>query len=168
MLKALKDAKTGKSADGKTVTGVGDFKIGLSKCQTGWSDTEGLTDDSIKIGAIAPLSGTAAAFGNLPKGMQVLLDYYAAKGLFKDSNGKTRKINFLVKDDGYDAARTIPLTDEMLDSEKVFIVHTTGTPRLYGASNDSPGTDTRRSTRRPTSAHQLPDQLVEGFLESRK
>lgn len=128
MLKKLKDAKAGKSADGKTATGIDGFTIDLSKCQTGWSDTEGLSDTEIKIGSVAPLSGTAAAFGGLPKGMGVMLDYYSAKGVFKDSAGKTRKVNMTIKDDGYDAARTIPLVDEMLDSEKPFILNTTGTP----------------------------------------
>ena len=60
--------------------------------------------------------------------MRGVFDYYNAKGGFKDANGKTRKINFLVKDDGYDPARTIPMVDEYLDSDKVFTVWTSGSP----------------------------------------
>ena len=60
--------------------------------------------------------------------MTVLFDYYSNKGAFKDSLGKTRKINYIIKDDGYDAARTIPLVDELLDSEKVFAMWTLGSP----------------------------------------
>ena len=46
----------------------------------------------------------------------------------EDSNGKTRQIDFIYKDDGYDAARTIPLVDELIDSEKTFVVWTLGSP----------------------------------------
>ena len=34
----------------------------------------------------------------------------------------------ITKDDGYDSARTIPLVDELIDSEKVFMVWTLGSP----------------------------------------
>ena len=33
-----------------------------------------------------------------------------------------------MRDDGYDPARTIPLVDELIDSEKVFDVMTQGSP----------------------------------------
>ena len=62
----------------------------------------------------------------------------SAKGAFKDSTGKNRTIAFSYKDDGYDAARTIPLVDELLDSEKVFAIWTTGTPsglKIYDKIN---------------------------------
>ena len=37
-------------------------------------------------------------------------------------------MTYIQKDDGYDPARTIPLVDELLDSEKVFDLWTLGTP----------------------------------------
>jgi branched-chain amino acid transport system substrate-binding protein len=128
VVKRIKDNKWGKSADGKTVTGPGGFTMDLSKCPAGWSDTEGLTDTSIKIGQAIAQSGTFADYGNIAKAMTVLFDSYSKKGVFKDSLGKTRSINYIAKDDGYDAARTIPIVDEMLDSEKVFAVWTLGSP----------------------------------------
>ena len=54
--------------------------------------------------------------------------YFKAQPPIKDSTGKSRTINLLVKDDGYDAARTIPLVDELLNSEKVFTMWTLGSP----------------------------------------
>lgn len=138
MVKRIKDNKWGKSADGKTLTGPEGFTIDLTKCAPGWSDTEGLTDTSIKIGGAAPLSGTAADAGNWFKGAEVWLKYQSDKGVLKDSTGKTRKINFTYKDDGYDAARTIPLVDEILDSEKAFAIWTVGTPsglKIYDKLN---------------------------------
>jgi branched-chain amino acid transport system substrate-binding protein len=128
VVKRIKDNKWAKSADGKTVTGPSGFTIDLTKCPTGWSDTEGLTDTSIKIGQTMAQSGTLADYGNLGKAMTVLFDYYSKRGVFKDSLGKTRSINYIIKDDGYDAARTIPLVDELLDSEKVFAIWTLGSP----------------------------------------
>ena len=116
----------GMSADGKTVTGPEGFTIDLTKCPAGWSDTEGLTDTEIKIGHDTALSGTLADYGNIARAMEVLFDYYSAKGAFKDSTGKTRNVNFICKDDGYDPARTIPLVDELIDSEKVFAMWTAG------------------------------------------
>ncbi len=128
VVKRIKENKWGKSADGKTLTGPEGFTVDLTKCAGGWSDTEGVTDTEIKIGATMPLSGLAADSGNLARTAEAWFKYQSDKGLFKDSTGKTRKINFIFRDDGYDVARTIPLVDEMLDSEKVFTVWTTGTP----------------------------------------
>ncbi len=128
MVKAIKDNKYGKSADGKTVAGANGMAVDLSKCPAGWSDTEGITDTSIKIGQSIAQSGTLADYGNYGKGIDVLFKYYSAKGVFKDVNGKTRNVEYIQKDDGYDANRAIPNVDELLDSQKVFAVWTPGTP----------------------------------------
>src|SRR5439155_21356307 len=97
MVKKIKDNKWGKSADGKTVTGPDGFTIDLSKCSTGWSDTEGLSDTSIKIGDSTALSGTAADFGNISKTMKAWFKYQSDKGLFKDSQGKTRSVELIAR-----------------------------------------------------------------------
>ena len=128
IVKKIKDNKWGKSADGKTVTGPEGFTIDLSKCPGGWSDTEGLSDTSIKIGHTTALSGTLADYGNIAKAMNELFAYYNPKDVYKDSTGKSRTVNLVFKDDGYDAARTIPLVDELIDSEKVFAMWTLGSP----------------------------------------
>ena len=129
IVKRIKDNHWGKSADGKTLTGPEGWTVDLTKCPAGWSDTEGVTDTTIKIGQSIPLSGTYADYGNLGKAIDFLFGYYSDQGLFKDaSNGKTRKVDYTMKDDGYDAARAIPNVDELLDSEKVFAIWTLGTP----------------------------------------
>ena len=126
VVKKIKDGKFGKS--GTAVTGPGDFKMDLSKCPQGWSDTEGLTDTEIKIGHTTALSGPLADYGNIAKAVQTELEFYGNRGLFKDSNGKTRKVNLIIKDDAYDSARTIPMVDELIDAEKVFAMWTLGSP----------------------------------------
>jgi branched-chain amino acid transport system substrate-binding protein len=131
IVKRIKDNGWGKSADGKTLTGPGGWTVDLSKCPAGWSDTEGVTDTTIKIGQSIPLSGTYADYGNLAKGIEFLYGYYNDKGFFKDVNGKTRNVEYVAKDDGYDPARTIPNIDEFLDSEKSFAVWTLGSPPTF-------------------------------------
>lgn len=122
----------GLSADGATLTGPEGFTVDLSACAAGWSDTEGITPTSIKIGWPGPQSGPAGDFGNAPKGAQVILDAYAAQGAFDDpAGGGPRTIEFLMSDDGYDAARTVPLVDELIDSQRVFTVTTMGSAGTF-------------------------------------
>ena len=69
IVKRIKDNKWGKSADGKTLTGPEGFTIDLTKCPAGWSDTEGLTDTTIKIGhADRRCRAPYADYGNLAQG----------------------------------------------------------------------------------------------------
>lgn len=128
VVQRAKDEGWGKSADGKTVTGPGGFTIDLSKCPAGWSDTEGVTDTSVKIGQAIAQSGTFADYNNYARGINAVFEHYADEGLFTDVNGKKRRIDYVVRDDGYDPARTIPLVDELLDAERAFAVWTLGTP----------------------------------------
>ncbi|MEZ5261760.1 MAG: ABC transporter substrate-binding protein [Acidimicrobiales bacterium] len=135
----IKKNKWGKTADGTKVVGPEGFTIDLTTCPAGWSDTEGLTDTEIKIGNPTALSGTAADFGNISKTTAAWFEYLGEKGAFTDSEGKNRKVNYIVRDDGYDATRTIPLVDELMDSEKSFLIQTLGTPgglKVYDKLNE--------------------------------
>jgi branched-chain amino acid transport system substrate-binding protein len=138
VVKRITDNKWGTSADGKKAVGPEGFSIDLSACPSGWSNTEGLTDTSIKIGYVLAQSGTAAAGAGLAKAEDALFKHQATLGGFKDSTGKTRNVDLLSRDDGYDPARTLPLVDELIDSQKVFAVQTSGTPptlRTYDKLN---------------------------------
>ena len=129
VIEKVKAGGWGLSPDGRTLTGPEGFTVDMSKCPAGWSNTEGLSDTSIKLGHTAALSGTLADYGNYGRAMGVLFEWVNTQGGgIPDVTGKTRSINLLVKDDGYDAARTIPLVDELIDSEKVFAVWTLGSP----------------------------------------
>jgi ABC-type branched-subunit amino acid transport system substrate-binding protein len=128
VVQRIKQNHWGLQPDGKTVLGPDGFTIDLSKCPAGWSNTEGLSDTEIKLGSAAPASGTQATGVYINQAMSVIFDYYADKGAFTDSLGKRRRVNQIIKDDGYDPARTIPLVDELIDSEKVFDVMTQGSP----------------------------------------
>jgi branched-chain amino acid transport system substrate-binding protein len=128
VVKRIKDNKWGISADGKTVNGPEGFTIDLTKCPAGWSNTEGMTDTEIKIGHTTTLSGTLADSGNLGRVIGILFDEPTT--VYEDITGKTRRVKFTLKDDGYDPARTIPLVDELIDSEKVFAAITHGSPSI--------------------------------------
>jgi ABC-type branched-subunit amino acid transport system substrate-binding protein len=139
IVQRIKDNGWGRSADGTKITGPEGYTVDLTKCPAGWSDTEGLTDTSIKIGFTAPLSGTLADVGNYVRLMDAYLAYENARGGFKDSAGKARQAVLEYRDDGYDPARTIPLVDELIDSERVFAVGTVGTPnqlKVFGKLNE--------------------------------
>ncbi len=62
----------------------------------------------------------------MARGIEVNMAYYNAKGGFTDSEGRTRTIDYIARDDGLDPARTIPLIDEFIDSEHVFAVFSLG------------------------------------------
>ena len=111
-----------------TLKGPGGFEIDLSECPQGWSNTEGLSDTEIKIGHTTAQSGTLADYGNIGRGMDVLWKYQNDNGGWVDSEGKNRKLTMITKDDGYDSTRTIPLVDELIDSDKVFAMWTLGSP----------------------------------------
>jgi branched-chain amino acid transport system substrate-binding protein len=85
----------------------------------------GVTDDSIAIGGTFPLTGVAApGYSEIPTGAQAYFDYVNAAG-----GVHGRKIEFLVKDDGYDPTKTSTLTDELVLKDKVFAtVGSLGTP----------------------------------------
>ena len=130
IVKRIKDNHWGVSADGKTLTGPEGFTIDLSKCPQGWTETEGITDNEIKIGQTLAESGTFAVAANYGKGEDAIFKHYSDQGAFTDVNGKSRKVTYIQKDDGYDTAKTVPLTDELLDSDKVFAQQTLGSPNI--------------------------------------
>lgn len=125
-IKRIKDNKWGVGAD-KILRGPEGWTVDLNKCGVGWSQTEGLTDTTIKQGHTFPYSGTLAEYGNIGRAMA---NYFRYVGGITDSLGKTRTIKLIEKDDGYDPTRTIPLVDELLDSEKVFSLSTGGSPSV--------------------------------------
>jgi branched-chain amino acid transport system substrate-binding protein len=124
----IKENGWGLSADGTTITGPEGFEVDVTECAAGWTNTEGLTDTTFKVGQSLAQSGTLADYGNYGKSIDALLEHYGKEGAFKDSTGKTRTAIYIQKDDGYDPARAIPNVDELLDSEKSFAIWTLGTP----------------------------------------
>jgi branched-chain amino acid transport system substrate-binding protein len=80
----------------------------------------GVSDDSILIGGTAPLSGEASSAGAVSRGAAAYFAYVNARG---GVNG--RKIDYKVLDDGYDPARTIQATRELVQQARVFALFNT-------------------------------------------
>src|SRR5688572_1178876 len=77
----------------------------------------GITGTKILLGGTAPLSGTASAYASVSRGANAYFAYVNARG---GVNG--RKIDYKVLDDGYDAARTVQATRQLVEQEKVFAI----------------------------------------------
>jgi branched-chain amino acid transport system substrate-binding protein len=128
VVKKIKDNGWGWDQTAKKVTGPGGFLVDLSKCPAGWDPYGGLSDGTIHIGQTIAQSGTLADYGNIGVGQQILYDYVNTQGGITDSTGKNYKIITDRKDDAYDAAKTVPLVDELLDSTGSFAIQTLGSP----------------------------------------
>jgi len=78
----------------------------------------GITATSIKIGGTFPLTGFASTYKIIPTAENAYFQYINDKG---GING--RKIDFKIVDDAYDPSKTVPLTQQLVEQEKVFAVY---------------------------------------------
>ncbi|MEV0591461.1 ABC transporter substrate-binding protein [Nonomuraea cavernae] len=106
---------------GREEAGTGTTATG--QCQG--QQTTGITDKSLKLGGIYPLSGPASAYGAIPKGIKAYFDFVNA-----EQNGiGGRKVEFLVRDDGYQPPKAVEEARRLVEQEKVFaLFQTLGTP----------------------------------------
>ena len=77
----------------------------------------GITASSIKIGGTFPMTGPASLYKTIALAEKAYFDYVNAHG---GVNG--RKIDFEVLDDSYDPSKTVPLTQQLVEQDKVFAV----------------------------------------------
>lgn len=75
----------------------------------------GIDSTSVTIGGTFPLTGVASLYKTIPAAEAAYFAYVNAHG---GVNG--RDINFLVRDDAYDPSKTVPLTQELVEQDKVF------------------------------------------------
>jgi branched-chain amino acid transport system substrate-binding protein len=75
----------------------------------------GVTATQITIGGTFPLTGPAALYAIIPQAEQAYFQYVNAHG---GVNG--RKIKFLIEDDAYDPSKTVPLTEQLVQQDKIF------------------------------------------------
>ncbi len=76
---------------------------------------QGVTDTEIRIGNWGPMSGPAAAWGNVTTAIDAYFQWINDQG---GING--RNLVLVSRDDGYDPARTVSAVREMIDREGVF------------------------------------------------
>ena len=77
----------------------------------------GVTSSSIKIGGTFPLTGPASLYKTIPVAEKAYFDYINDLG---GVNG--RKIDFTILDDAYDPSKTVSLTQQLVEQDKVFAV----------------------------------------------
>jgi branched-chain amino acid transport system substrate-binding protein len=136
----------------------------------------GVTAAEVMLGGTFPLSGPAAAFGTLGPGARAYFDYVNARG-----GVHGRSIRFEIRDDGYDPARTVQLTRELVQQDGVFAIFASvGTanniatrpflnqlrvPQLFvGDGSSALGTGFRRY---PWTMAYLPSYVGEGAMYGR-
>ena len=87
------------------------------------ASTTGVTKTTIKLGATCPLTGPAASYGSICRGMDV---YYRYVNVRKGKDGKRgvygRQIVWKFYDDGYNPAMTVQQTNKLVLEDKVFAV----------------------------------------------
>jgi branched-chain amino acid transport system substrate-binding protein len=89
----------------------------------------GITDDAVKIGISGPQTGPVAALGAIADGVRTRIDPINAAGGIKMADGKTRKIELVVEDDGLDPQRTLTNVRKLVEREEILaVVATAGTP----------------------------------------
>ncbi|MGO7581954.1 ABC transporter substrate-binding protein [Rhizobium ruizarguesonis] len=89
----------------------------------------GVTDDTIKIGVTGPLTGPVAVVGAVAEGIRARIEQVNAEGGVKMGDGKTRKIELVIEDDGLDPQRTLANVRKMVEQDQVFaLVGTAATP----------------------------------------
>jgi branched-chain amino acid transport system substrate-binding protein len=81
------------------------------------ASTPGVTATTITIGGTVPITGPAALFGSVGRGADAYFKYVNAHG---GVNG--RKIKYLYRDDAYDPSKTVALTRELVENDKVFAI----------------------------------------------
>lgn len=86
----------------------------------------GVTSRSITIGGTFPFSGPVSGYAPIARGMETYFRYVNAR---KGPDGKRgvygRQIIFKTYDDGYNPARTVQLTNQLVLQDKVFAIYGT-------------------------------------------
>src|ERR1700686_1260833 len=84
---------------------------------TAREQTPGVTKGQVVIGATFPYSGIASAYGVIAKAESA---YYAWVNAHGGDHGST--IKFITLDDGYNPAKTVPLTKQLVEQDHVFAI----------------------------------------------
>ena len=77
----------------------------------------GVSSNTVVIGGTVPLSGLASAFGAVGPGAKAYFDYVNDHG---GVNG--RQIDYRYLDDGYDPTKTVLLTRQLVQQDRVFAI----------------------------------------------
>jgi len=86
----------------------------------GSATTPGISDDTVKLGISLPLSGPVSDAGQAQLGgAKAFYEAINAAGGVRMRDGKTRKIQLVYYDDGYEAARSVQNYRRLADQDRV-------------------------------------------------
>ncbi len=104
--------------------------LNLDECPDDWDPFQGVDGDEIRIGSSLPQSGQVAAFGAVGEGMAMYFDYLNDN----DPIVEGQDLVLVLKDDAYEAGRTVANVEEMLDVDDIFLfANIIGTPNSLAA-----------------------------------
>ena len=121
--------------DGDILTGPAGYTIDLSECPGNWSNTGGVSDDTIQLGQSVAQSGTVAIYGTWTNGMNSYFKYINDQGGIGGRN-----IQLETLDDAYEAARAVSNIDELISEDVFTLASVLGTPMnlaVYDTINDA-------------------------------
>ncbi|HEY2636441.1 MAG TPA: ABC transporter substrate-binding protein, partial [Solirubrobacteraceae bacterium] len=126
---------------------LGAAALALAACGSsggGSSSAPGVTKTSVKVGGHFPLTGPAApGYSNIPPAVKAYFSYINAHG---GVNG--RKLTLVARDDGYNPAKTVTVTKQLVLQDKIF------------AMLDGLGTPTHTKVVDFLNAERVPDLFV--------
>lgn len=117
-LSALALGASGCTMRGSSSTTTSDNQSGADDITAdcvSYDATAGVTKDSIKIGTTLSVTGSLATAGTIRYGMQAYIDSVNDEGGIDG-----RKIDLVVRDDGYDPTKAATNVNELVNNEKVF------------------------------------------------
>ena len=121
----MAEGEVGSIVDGVAI-GTSGFTIDTNECPSGWSNTQGVTDDEVLMGHSYVFSGALAAYGATSDGMKAWFEYQSTEN--PDAYGG-RTVKLISKDDAYEPARVVTNVQELIENEGIFGVTTlAGTP----------------------------------------
>ena len=111
-------------------------ELPLPDCPSDWSNTAGITEDTILLGMSLPESGPVAALGEVDDG---------ARAWFDDVNANDpidgKQIELVSQDDAYDPARALANVTEMMETNEpfafTFIIGTPPNLAVHDPLNDA-------------------------------
>jgi branched-chain amino acid transport system substrate-binding protein len=103
----------------------------------------GVSSSEVVIGGTTPLSGAASAYQSVARGAAAYFRYVNAHG-----GVNKRKIKYIYKNDAYDPSKTVELTRELVQQDKVFAIF------------NSLGTEQNLATRSYLNALKVPQLFV--------
>ena len=103
----------------------------------------GITGTTILVGGTTPLSGTSSAYASVARGANAYFKFVNSRG---GVDGRT--ITYKTVDDGYDPARTVQSTRQLVEQDKVFAIF------------NSLGTEHNMATRDYLNAARVPQLFV--------